>query len=257
MVQLATSPSTRHYVEVAVLVGYIIFDGYGVFPTNHFIGIFSVVLLVWILLFPEMVVWRWITFIIVSAVLSTSLYIYLGPTPPAPPLIGWLQPANDPTPDNGCGPSIDPDSVLLIVGGSGFVLSPRFSHVNAVTLGSCKTITMTLGDNGLSLSSDLYDNAGLPIGTLIDNRYTVNANAKLITQVSSDLSTLVIHSDDGDELLYVRYLNPKSIIIRGILSCPSPRLLSVKITNTAVKWGNSNSDGGDCSDGSLNGLVLQ
>jgi hypothetical protein len=225
--------STRHYVEIAILAGYIIFDGYGVFPSNHFVGILSVVLLVWILLFPEMVIWRWLTFTGVSAVLSALLYLYVGPTPPPPPIIGWLQPANDPIPDNGCGTNLDREgkhAVLLLVGDSGYIMPNLNSTTEAVTLGWCRSLTLHSTDNGITIDAQIFAQDGKKVGSLEDNGYHIDGD--LI--VEKDLNTIVVHDPSGKELIWVRYLNDRTIRVRGNFFCSAPHPISIKITNHSI-----------------------
>lgn len=50
-----------------------------------------------------------------------------------------------------------------------------------------------------------------------------------------DLSTIIIHDESGRELLYVRYLNPTAVRVRGIFTCPKPRLTTTIVTNETVE----------------------
>jgi hypothetical protein len=165
--------------------------------------------------------------------------------PQPPPHIGWLQPANDPTPPNGCDgvpeQYLPKDRVLIVLGNSAFAVVPKERPSSPIlTLGNCPLLSETLGPNGLAISADLYDQQGQHVGTIRDNGYKVSGDSNYITQMSGDLSTLWVHSKDGTELLYVRYLNPKAIRVRGEFACPKPRLRTIEITNEKLTLPNNN-----------------
>lgn len=147
------------------------------------------------------------------------------------PTIGWLQPANEPTPDNGCGSVPVP---ILVLGDTGFIPKSLKEGFTVLQIGSCTPTTIQQGPYGIAVSTDLYSKKGEFIGTLRNNGYTVTGDKKLIVERSGDLSTLVVHDPDGVELLYVRYLNPSAIQLRGIFACPTPRLTGLVVTNDKI-----------------------
>jgi hypothetical protein len=167
---------------------------------------------------------------------------------PPEPDIGWLEPANDPTPDNGCGQQISQqfgkDAVLLVVGNNGVVLQGQNTTFRALILGGCSLVTMHIGANGLAIDADIYNSHGEHVGTITNNGYSVNGDLNLVVQI--DLNTLVVHSRNGDELLYVRYANPNVIPLRGLFSCPVPQLRSIVITNTGIILPNRSSYSSEC-----------
>lgn len=96
-------------------------------------------------------------------------------------------------------------------------------------------MTMSEGPDGISVAIDLFDQAGNPIGAILNNKYTINPESRVITQASGDLSTLVVHDQtNGAELFYVRFMNENTVRIRGVLSCPRPRLITISITNSGI-----------------------
>jgi hypothetical protein len=78
-----------------------------------------------------------------------------------------------------------------------------------------------INENGLSINSIIYDSDGNLVGTVKNNGYSVNVESKYVTEVTGDLSTLIVHEKtSGRELLYVKFLNPAAIRVRGLFYCP-------------------------------------
>jgi hypothetical protein len=179
-----------------------------------------------------------------------------GPIPPPEPTVGWLEPANDPTPDNPCGKSIRQqfgDQALLLLFGNVGVIGPT---PIPLIVGGCQ-MTMGRGPNGIGIDVDLFDQSGNPVGTIINNKYTINKESRIITQASGDLSTLLVHDQTNDaELLYIRFMNPNTIRIRGVFSCPRPHLMTVSITNSGIIQNGQNFGRDDCLSGFVVGLDI-
>jgi hypothetical protein len=167
----------------------------------------------------------------VLSALCLSVYFNAAPLEPT---IGWLQAANEPIPQNGCGnPGI---GVLMVFGDNGVVLSGSVSakKSTALELGNCALLSIRAGENGALIDAMIYDRAGKTLAQIIDNRFSIPVENALTIEKSGDLSTLVVHDAQGREMLYVRYLNRKTFRVRGIFSCPTPRPRTVIITDTRV-----------------------
>ena len=116
----------------------------------------------------------------------------------------------------------------------------------AVEIGNCRSVTMSVGQNGLTVSADVYSPEGTRLGTIVDNGYEIGSGNDLVVERSGDLSTLIVHDSARRELLWVKYLNPKAILIRGVFSCPSPRLLTVTATDNGLVTPGSHTWNGGC-----------
>ena len=152
--------------------------------------------------------------------LAGIAYLYIGPIPP-PKYVGWLQPANEPTPPNPCDNMPQqyrlPDMLLLLVGKSGFTSSPTAfvsgwpaSGWPAVQIGNCEPISIKTGPNGIMITARFYDRNGNDVGSIKDNGYEISGE-NIVVDRSGDLSTLVVHGKNRDELLYARYINQSTI----------------------------------------------
>lgn len=224
----------RRIAEALVLALYFVFEFPSAFQESHARAFVQVFFGVCAVLLIELTLTIWaITSALVFVLLATA-YLYLGPTPPPPPpkpTIGWLQPANDPMPDNGCVTHLDKrDVALLIVGDTGYVMPNRNYSTEAVTLGWCRSLTLHSTDNGISIDAQIFGQDGKKIGSVENNGYRIDGD--LI--VDKDLNTIVVHDALGTELLWVRYLNERAIRVRGNFFCPAPHAISVKVTNNSI-----------------------
>jgi hypothetical protein len=96
---------------------------------------------------------------------------------------------------------------------------------------------MTKNDNGLTISAPLYDSSGKFLGEVKDNGYEITREENLTVEHSGDLSTLVVHDRNRNELLYVRYMNPNNIKVRGQFFCPSQNGADgIVVTDSAIKY---------------------
>jgi hypothetical protein len=187
-----------------------------------------------------------------------AVYFVVGPNQVAP-TIGWLQPANEPTPPNGCDrlPAIyqGPKGPIIILADSGFIPG-NSANVAAIQIGQCAPVMIRQGPNGIMVSADIYSPQGELVGQIRDNGYTMSGEKRLAVEKSGDLSTLVVHDAQRTELLYVRYLNPNAIRVRGVLSCPVPRLITVPITNDRIIVPGNNVIMSSCSTGGVVGVKI-
>jgi hypothetical protein len=188
-------------------------------------------------------------FLILSAiacVMWASVYLYIGPTPPPPPNIGWLQPANEPVPHNGCdrlfaNPPSNltlKDAVLIVIGDNGAfrTRNPAVGSLKniAIQLEECPLVSLESGPNGALIDANIYDRVGHIIGHVRDNQFIIPNENNLTIEKTGDLSTLIVHNADGDELLYIRYLNRSTFRIRGVFSCPYPTLRTIFVTDEEI-----------------------
>jgi len=127
--------------------------------------------------------------------------------------------------------------VLVLIGGNAVFRSrkPNITPLKyvALQLGDCPLVSLESGPNGALIDANLYDKQGKPQGTIRDNKFTV-PNTNGLTIDDRDISTLVVHDANDDELLYVRYLNQSTFRIRGKFYCPSPTLESLMVSNDEI-----------------------
>jgi len=153
----------RRIAEAVVLALYFVFEFPAAYQESReraFVQVFCGVCAV---LLIELTLKIWAITSALNFVLLAGAYLYLGPTPqprPPKPTIGWLQPANEPTPDNQCTgflanppPNMKFDiPVLVLIGGNAVFRSRKpnitpLKHV-ALQLGDCPLVSLESGPNG-------------------------------------------------------------------------------------------------------------
>src|SRR5262249_40493983 len=129
--------------ELLILLIYLLLEAFGIWPLSHFWALVTGVAgIVALLLFDgALTIARISGASGVLVVIAAMIYWFAGPNlPEETPEHGWLLPANDPTPPNGCtsgkvGPPgfqmpVSADDLLFVVGGNGILVEgPRKTEV--------------------------------------------------------------------------------------------------------------------------------
>jgi hypothetical protein len=174
---------------------------------------------------------------------------------------GSLLPANEPTPPNYCEtptgrpfiglemggadigiagtPSqlvgnLPKDATLVLLGRNVRVITENDKAV-ILKLGTCPLISVRKSGDSLFIDAEIFDEAGALIGKIKDNAFEAIEGERSHVERQGDLSTLIIKDVKGTELLWVRFLNPKAVQIRGIFRCSQSSTKTVAVTNNDVK----------------------
>ncbi len=118
-----------------------------------------------------------------------------------------LIPANDPDPFKQCAPV--GDEVALYFGANAF----KTDNFPLVVLSIADKPVVTLdrdAQKGISVSMDVIGIDGKIVARIDKNAFTVNPN-NYLSQKRPDRSTLVVTDQYGDEVLNIRYVNPKVV----------------------------------------------
>jgi len=148
-------------------------------------------------------------------------------------VIGSLQPGNDPTPPIPCNPR-PPDTALKIFIGKNvaFQRDATIKKLIAIRVGSCPVATMEQTAAGIAVTASMYNSSGKLIVRIADGVMHIMTNGITRATRNGDLSTLIVTDDSRNELLYIRYLNPTTLRIKGTFGCPGHAL--VQITDDKV-----------------------
>jgi hypothetical protein len=140
---------------------------------------------------------------------------------------GWLIPSNDPTPPIACIDSLQPppEALIFLLGGN--VIWTLQKNFSPVRIGDCTTLNVVKSDHGLLVSGDIFAEDGKLVAHVRNNEFKLASSEVSYTERTDDLSTLIVHDPAGQEVLYVRYMNPQMIDIRGRFYCHG---LSVIVT---------------------------
>lgn len=159
----------------------------------------------------------WVT-IGVFAVISVSLAIYgvwLATRPPTP--TGPLLPANEATPDARCVEKIGPKDLVMAFG-TNRAVGTGSGPYSPFLVADCAVMTLHRVGQGLMVRAFFYDFNGDVAFSVIDNIYEPTLPLQL-RPFRPDPHTIVILDRFDQEVLYLRYLNPNAVRLRGRFLC--------------------------------------
>jgi len=155
---------------------------------------------------------------------------------------GYLAPANDPYVMDECAEHIPEDAFRIYLGDTTFWASQQ-----RLASGLYPVVSGTLTDGShppvlsIEKSADGYvyltANVMLPDGRFavkIDRNNFVRNPHTTWYQKREDQSTLAVYGDSNQEILYVRYLNPRALRIRGQFNYPGRFTLIITDTSMQV-----------------------
>jgi hypothetical protein len=236
--------------EFLILLIYLLIEGFGIWPFSHFWCLTTTVAGIVALLFLDGGFTERQIGIAAAVMVIICSIIYLR----APPILpeetvhrGLLVSANDPTPSTGCDPAGNPrdtpntflrigpfgfgtramrrptivvpkDAAIVVVGSNGVILSTS-DKVPLIRVGECTLLSMQKTEDGVLINSSVYDRSNKLIGNIKDNNFQGIDNVHSDIKQEGDLSTLIIREDSGVRL-WVRFLNPRAVKVRGEFICP-------------------------------------
>jgi hypothetical protein len=135
---------------------------------------------------------------------------------------GRLQAANDPTPPNGCDTSPIPGDAMKVLIGNNAVANMGFGKFTTLKIGNCEVLSLERTSQGVFVNADFFDGTDNP--ARIRNNEIVALNGENYTaRQTRDLSTVIVKDKRGQELLYVRFINPNTVRVRGVFGCAGHR----------------------------------
>lgn len=216
---------------------------FSLWPANHFVALLVVAGGLSTVLIYE--TWR-VGFGWMGKAAAAAVFIgigcidtIVGPVlPPETEIHGWLQPASDPSAVTDCperpwgyGANLeDPSRAITVALGRSAMLIPSFGAQNdalldskfgdqypIMTVGMCTAISLTREhEKGVLINADVFTPDGKLAARIRDNEWHV-----VLGQIAyierPNRSTLIVHGLKDEELLWVRFLNPRSI--RAVLLC--------------------------------------
>lgn len=139
-------------------------------------------------------------------------------------LIRALQPGHEPMPPDGCAKR----NALTVILGSNSIVNTR-SKFLALGIGRCPVLGIERRQDGVAIYAKLYGASGKLIATLTGTTFEpISGGAHLVSQKGGDLTVLSVDDADKNELLYIHYLNPNTLRVRGIFGCPNHGLVVIK-----------------------------
>jgi hypothetical protein len=217
--------------EALILTVYVVFDFRDEWPKNHISALILGVIAISSILLIEL---RWKKWAVVTIVLVITAAIILRLSPPVLPeetdYHGWLLPANDPVPKTACTPQGDDAHnmgwfFVTLAGGGVYTHTDK---LDAITIGDHPTIRMERGPQGLLVDVDMLNANGALLVRIEKNEWRVIPTQAAYVR-RPDRSTLVAYDLSGREMLWLRYMNPGLIKIRGTfykVGDPTPIVVS-------------------------------
>lgn len=152
------------------------------------------------------------------AVICVSLASYgawLATRPPVP--TGPLLPAREATPDARCVEKIGPKDLVMAFA-TNRAVGTGSGPYSPFLVADCAVMTLHRVGQGLMVRAFFYDFNGDVAFSVIDNVYEPTLPLQL-RQFRPDPHTIVILDRFDQEVLYLRYLNPNAVRIRGRFLC--------------------------------------
>ena len=154
----------------------------------------------------------------IFALIAASLVTYgvwLATRPPVP--TGPLMPANEQSPDARCVEKLGPKDLVMAFGTNRAVGTGPGPY-SPLKVADCGVMTLHRVGQGLMVRAFFYDFNGDVAFSVIDNVYEPTLPLQL-RQFRPDPHTIVILDRFDKEVLYLRYLNPNAVRIRGRFLC--------------------------------------
>jgi len=157
--------------------------------------------------------------LLVDLAVGGSYLLWRQMAPPVP--VGPLVAADDPTPA-GCGDKPKADQLLMAFG-TDRVLGKGPGPFTPLLVDDCVALKLFRRDGGLAIQAFGYTYTDDIAFHVIDNVYEPDSALKL-RALRPDRSTFMVLDRFDKEVLYVRYLNPHAVRIRGRFLCgPAPQ----------------------------------
>jgi hypothetical protein len=141
------------------------------------------------------------------------VWLYFQPPEPTGPLIA----ANDPPPPLGCDEVPGPHDLLMAFG-TDRVIGKGPGPFSPLVVDDCAVLSLARKGSGLMLRAFGYDFNNDIAFRVMDNVYEPSMPLQL-RALRPDRSTFVLLDRFDKEVLYVRYLNPHAVRIRGRFLC--------------------------------------
>jgi hypothetical protein len=218
----------RHLRELVVLALYFAYDGLDVWTVDHGKALLEGLIGIIAVLAIEVSLKRLIP---IGVALGCCAYVVDLVAPPILPSEteshGWLMPANEPTPPNGCTAmgAIPADALLVIAGTNGAWTTS--GHIKVITVGTRTFFSIERDGSRLAINADIHDESGNLIARIEKNKFhLVPGEMSYPVRSETDRSKLTVYGKTGDPIFYVDYANPRAVLIKGVFVAPN----GVKIT---------------------------
>jgi hypothetical protein len=217
-----------YILGLALLVGAVSCATY--WKENHLFALLMFASFVAIILIYELPVRGWgagqtAAFVACCYVLALIIYQMVGPNRPIETDSEiYLVPGNKPTPDAPCDHNsltTPPKGAIVFLVGSNEFWSSRSGESDIITLDGKAIVSMKKSDRGLLFDIEMFDLNKKLVAKIKNNKSILIPKNYSRKERSTDLRTLTLYDDYDKEILYVDYLNDRTILIRGVFTGPN------------------------------------
>ena len=189
-----------------------------------------------------------------AAILAVVVYFIVPATRhPDVEVSGTILPADDADPLNACEElGVSSSGKIKIFLGGNVAMRPDIGKSAILTRRGTPLVTVERTADGIYIDAAVFDAAGKLVGTVTKNKFTVLTGDNSYIERRGDLSTLGIFDHSGTELLYIRFLNPGAVQIRGVFYFAGLPL--AKITDTEIEFARNHFSGSCFGSGSIFGF---
>lgn len=159
-------------------------------------------------------------------------------------LEGFLYPANDKDPPSFCAPT--DENALKFFMGRNEAYSSQFPFAVLRIHNKNRIVVDRNKDKRIALSMDVFDETGKVLVTFEKGHFIVVQN-NILDFGRPDKSTLIVRDQHKNEVLYVHYINPRSVQVAALLRYPDYG--TVSISKTSAVTGFCSGDNGGAAIG--------
>lgn len=185
--------------------------------------------------------WTITAFCILSLAVYYSLWVSVREDKSPFEASGYLVAAKDPFVQDECSQLIPAEAFRVYLGNStiwtsGIAPLPSPGSLYPVILtGDTPILSVQKSHEGyIYLSASVIGDDGKFMAKINQNEFIRNPHTTWYQKVSDDKSTLSIYDDRDREVLYVRYMNPQAIKVRGRFNYPGRKTLVITDTEILV-----------------------
>jgi hypothetical protein len=155
--------------------------------------------------------------IVAICVLAAVLIYNFVPSASIPDNVaGTLHPENTPTPTNDCMQTAPKDAFFVFMGQHVASFDGGQSQYVLAAGKSGPVLTVQLDKNDLIIKGTVYDIDGKQVAIIEDGSFKeADENGSSIVR-SGNSNTLIVKDRAGNELLFLRYLNPHAVEVHGV-----------------------------------------
>ena len=209
-IRIEINPARRILGEIVLLGLFLILDVVAVWPYSRLLALLGGIAGFSAVLFGVAIRW-WAAMTASFALIVWALFWVAGPTHESP---GLLQPGDDPMPNTSC-VSVPFEAFYALLGRAVFYYPGRNTSMVLISnRAAAPILAIDRTYRGIAITTPVYDTKGALIGAVDQNSFRALTGDNSYVR-RGDLSTLAIYDGQGDELLYVRYANQRTIRIRG------------------------------------------